>query len=273
MKRSYKKFDKVAGDVFGRLKYTGKTFFAETGGITRRFIEAVCECGVVGNYVYERVRRGETKSCGCFRVDTCKGKIIHGESNTDLYYVWQEMIKRCTKKYSKGYENYGGRGIKVFEEWMNSYVSFRDWARSSGYKKGLSIERIDNDGNYEPSNCKWAERPEQNRNTRRNKMIAAWGEVKCLFDWAKDERCKVSAFGLRGRYDSGNWRSMEKMISTPPNEGRKFQGRMIKAFGETKNLKSWVEDERCVVKLDALRDRINAGISPEIAMSQKGIKK
>jgi len=106
------------------------------------------------------------KSCGCMKQ---KFLIKHGESHTKLHKVWSSMKKRCLNLNDKGYKNYGGRGIAVCNEWLE-FIPFRDWAVNNGYKEGLQINRINNDGNYEPSNCNWISHKENGRNTRRCKI-------------------------------------------------------------------------------------------------------
>ena len=89
-------------------------------------------------------------------------------SYSNLYRVFNAMVERCTKPTIKNYHNYGGRGIKVCNEWIGNYQSFCDWALENGYKKGLQIDRIDNNGNYEPSNCRWVTQKQNCNNTRFN---------------------------------------------------------------------------------------------------------
>src|SRR3990172_12129500 len=90
----------------------------------------------------------------------------HGGSYTKLYYVWSNMKQRILNPKDKGYKNYGGRGITICPEWTNDYIVFRDWTLSNGYAEGLQINRINNDGNYEPSNCNWITNKENQRNRR-----------------------------------------------------------------------------------------------------------
>ena len=111
---------------------------------------------------------------------------IHGGTNTKLYAVWCCMKERCNNSHNKRYCYYGGRGIKVCPEWSESFSAFREWALENGYREGLTIDRINSNGNYEPSNCRWATRAQQNRNYSRNHMITYRGETKCLSDWADE---------------------------------------------------------------------------------------
>lgn len=108
--------------------------------------------------------RGKTCSRQC-----AKGLIgrRHGESSTRLHGIWCDMKSRCVCETSKAWEYYGGRGITVCQEWIESYESFRDWAMANGYAATLEIDRRDTNGNYEPSNCRWATRVQQMRNTRK----------------------------------------------------------------------------------------------------------
>lgn len=126
-----------------------------------------CACGVQTDVYGRCLVAGETKSCGC-----AKGRIIsqkitrHGLSGHPLYRIWVGMIWRCTNPTSIGWKNYGGRGISVCSEWANDVWAFFAWAVSNGYRPDLSIDRINNDGNYEPDNCRWATRSQQAQNKR-----------------------------------------------------------------------------------------------------------
>lgn len=124
-----------------------------------------CDCGNKKIIWRHTVTDGSTVSCGCYQ------KTKNGLSNTRLYRIYMGMLRRCGDPKCKSYKNYGGRGIVVCEDWSFDFQSFYNWALSNGYSDDLSIERINNNGNYEPSNCKWATRIEQNNNTRRNKYV------------------------------------------------------------------------------------------------------
>ena len=113
----------------------------------------------------------------------------HGESRTRLYSIHAQMIDRCTKPRKPEYKYYGGRGIKVCDEWLD-WETFKKWAMENGYRDDLSIDRIDVNGNYEPSNCRWATRSEQMRNTRKTKYFVFEGIKKPLIEWCEQ-------FGLK----------------------------------------------------------------------------
>lgn len=114
------------------------------------------------------IKSGISTNCGCVRKQKLsKIKSSHNLSGTPIYTVWINMKSRCYDKNKPQYKDWGGRGIEVCEEWKNDFMSFYNWAMKSGYKKGLSIDRIDNNGNYEPSNCRFTNRNIQSRNTRK----------------------------------------------------------------------------------------------------------
>lgn len=125
-----------------------------------------CYCGVEFKTQIRFIKSGHTKSCGCLQIR--KVKLLntsHNKSGTRQYNTWCHMINRTENKASKDYKWYGGRGITVCSEWRNDFMSFYDWAISNGYHKSLSIDRIDVNGNYDPSNCRWVTQSDQMINT------------------------------------------------------------------------------------------------------------
>lgn len=113
-----------------------------------------------------------------------KNHLKHGMRGTRLYNIWRSMRQRCYNPKTINYHNYGGRGITVCEEWRNDFMNFYQWAMSTGYSDGLTIDRKDTDGNYEPSNCKWATYKQQSNNKRNSKYIEFRGESRTISEWA-----------------------------------------------------------------------------------------
>lgn len=173
----------------------------------------------------------------------------HQMSNTRLYWIWGSMIQRCNNEKCTAYPNYGGRGIKVCDEWISS-ENFINWAICNGYEPGLQIDRKDNDGPYSPDNCEFVTRTKNLSHTRHNVFVSAFGETKHLKDWSRDERCKCKYRVLVKRICNRNWPA-EKAICTPERTSK-----TIAAFGEEKTLKEWSLDDRCKCSLAALARRI-----------------
>jgi len=136
-------------------------------------------CPYCNKKVEKEKRQGESnKSCGCIRIK-------HNESRSKLYVVWRAMKMRCYNKTHIHYKYYGGRGIKVCNQWRNSYEEFRNWAMNNGYKKGLTLDRKNNNQGYRPLNCRWVTRKIQQRNTRWNRKITYKDETHCVSEWAE----------------------------------------------------------------------------------------
>lgn len=127
----------------------------------RLFSDYICACGNKFTARTNHVTSGNTISCGCY-----SGKRTHGKSRTKLYNVWLNMKNRCINPNNAAYVNYGGKGIIVCQSWINDYQAFFDWSMENGYQEGLSIDRVNPEGNYDQSNCRWTDKITQNTNTR-----------------------------------------------------------------------------------------------------------
>jgi hypothetical protein len=172
-----------------------------------------CQCGKEREINHYNLLYGKSVSCRCYSIELVQERcVIHGASRTFLYGVWLGIRKRCTNRSEPQYRDYGGRGIRVCEEWMHDFVAFRDWANANGYTRGLDIDRIDNDGNYDPSNCRFVTRQRNNRNKRTTRWLTAFGETKSLMDWAEDGRCVVSYSQLRDRLNDA-WPHEDALVT------------------------------------------------------------
>lgn len=271
------------GTKYGKVTLTGFMQMQLRGGKMRRCVEARCECGVVKMFELARLKSGETRSCGCYQKliasHNAKRRIAkhpekHGLIKHPLYSVYSDMRQRCYNPKKKDYPRYGGRGINVCDEWRESFIAFYDWGVANGYKEGLTLDRIDNAKGYSPDNCRFTTVGIQNRNTRQNRLITAWGETKCVKDWAFDPRAKVGYWTLRSRVDSDSkrWGSMEERISSPQVEkvesaSRQKSNTNLTAWGETKHVAAWMRDERCKVVYTNFKARLEKGMTVEEALS------
>lgn len=212
------KYEDLTGRRYGRLVVVSR---AENGGSRNQVRwNCLCDCGNYHNASTQSLSSGHTKSCGCLNREIVTK---HGESrdNNKLYKTWGHVKERCKNPNYPSYECYGGRGIKVCDEWDKSYVAFRDWAFANGYKEGLSIDRIDVNGNYEPSNCRWITLAEQQRNKRTTRYITYMGETKSVPEWC--DIYNLDQGNVRRRLLNG-WNPEECLFGRKGNEhGRQQQ--------------------------------------------------
>ena len=158
-------------------------------------------------------------SCGCLRQEFSNKRTQNKIKNVKLHYVWGAMRKRCNNPNDKEYKNYGGRGIEVCDEWSDrkcGYRAFEKWAIENGYKFGLSIDRINNEGDYTPKNCRWVDWKTQCNNKRVNRWLIIGGKKLTLKQVAEKYNIKYDL--LRGRLNAG-W-SIESAINIPKQKSR-----------------------------------------------------
>lgn len=148
----------------------------------REIAECICDCGGKSTVQVENLKSGHTTSCGCEKI---RANTTHGYAHHPAYTIREGMMERCYNPKSKAFKYYGGRGIEIYDEWKNNPGSFVVWAIANGYKKGLSIERIRVNGNYEPSNCVLIEKNLQQKNTRKTMRLTRDGVTDTQRGWAK----------------------------------------------------------------------------------------
>ena len=145
-----------------------------------------CDCGKTIIVLASNLTNNRTRSCGCLKMEKLlQRSTIHNQRHTKIYEVWKTLKQRCFNPTNISYKNYGGRGITICEDWKNNFSSFYEWSMKNGYKEGLSIDRIDNNGNYCPENCRWTDRLTQANNTRTNHFITFRNQTKTIAEWAR----------------------------------------------------------------------------------------
>lgn len=188
----------LTGQKFGLLTVIG---LAETD--TRKtYWVCKCDCGNMKTVRSDSLLCGAIKSCGCIKRKQDEVNLTknhrHKMSGTRIYSEWQGMKGRCYNKGSARYADWGGRGIEVCEQWRNSFESFYIWAMANGYQDNLTIDRIDNNGNYCPENCRWVGQQEQCRNRRSNINITIGNSTRTLMEWC--EIFQVDYTNVNARY-------------------------------------------------------------------------
>lgn len=202
------------GDRYGLLtiiKEVEGTYSGKSKSRRRTFL-CRCDCGNSKNIALNSLRTGNTKSCGCIKKITSPiNATAHGMRCSKIYSVWRGMKQRCYLKSNPSYKDYGGRGIRVCDLWLDDFQAFYDWAMENGYKEGLSIERINVNGDYEPDNCEWIPFSEQSLNKRNTRLITFNNKTLTLREWS--EELNLSYGALERRLQVG-W-SVEKTLTTP----------------------------------------------------------
>lgn len=190
-----RKYTIEAGEKINMLTAISETDpqvkFKKNGNVQKnRQVKCQCDCGVICDVLIRSFKTGHVKSCGCLveitrRTNTNQTK--HGLFKHPLNYIWAAIRQRCYNPNHEAYHRYGGRGITVCDEWMNDFMAFYNWAISNGWKKGLQVDRFpNNDGNYEPSNCR-VTAPKNNSNNRRDNVIVSLNGKEMPFRFACEE--------------------------------------------------------------------------------------
>ena len=195
----------------------------------RKYYLCQCECGNMKSVRSDCLKSGQVKSCGCLNYKS-RGD---GRTKEKLYHVWASMKNRCNNPNDPHFEDYGGRGIRVCEKWngSHSYPEFKKWAYENGYKEGLSIDRIDVNGDYCPENCRWVSQKVQTRNLRCNISITYKNETHILSDWA--EILNVNVNTLYSRIVKLDW-DIDKAFETSTENS--YQNGLNKANAKNKLL-------------------------------------
>ena len=201
----------LTGKKFGKLEVIG----VHDTGSRKTYYVCQCDCGNVKVVRADSLISGATKSCGCIKKEQDKTNLTANQrrkmSGTRIYETWQDMKRRCYNKQNARYDRYGGRGITVCEEWLNDFQSFYDWAINNGYSDDLTIDRIDNDGNYEPSNCRWSTVKEQCNNRSSNINITIGNATKSLMSWC--EIFNVDYKKVHARYQRNGYESIDRLFN------------------------------------------------------------
>jgi len=237
---SAKNFKDITGQKFGRLTALRRLGRDKNG---YALWECKCDCGNIVSVTGNRLRTGNTKSCGCYNIDKIRErnhtlKRKHGETHTKLFHIWTGMQTRCSNPNAINYKDYGAKGISICEEWANDFTKFRDWALKNGYSPNLTIDRIDFTGNYEPGNCRWVTVKEQNRNRSSNTLITFNGETHCIAEWAEITGIEYDA--LIHRLQSKNF-TLEEALTKPMKSHISRQNTLFRYNGEEKTIKGWAE--------------------------------
>lgn len=192
------------GARYGHLTVAGPAFVVSrySQGKMRRepYVVLDCDCGRSTAMPVHKLPKAKV-CCG----SSCRMKKpkARGPRFQPLYQVWNGMIQRCENQNRESYPGYGGRGIAICNEWRRDFWAFQNWAVAHGWRKDLAIDRIDNDGNYEPHNCRFVTGRVNSRNRRSNRFVFAFGETKTLIEWVEDDRCRVCLGTLWSRLNRG----------------------------------------------------------------------
>jgi len=205
----------MIGKHFGYLTVIGHAFTKNQAN----YWTCKCKCGNEINVRTVDLNNGHTKSCGCYKIEKFHNLITkHNMSKTRLYACYKSMLARCYLKSYHAYHRYGGRGIKVCEEWNGHFDNFANWAITHGYSDNLTLDRINNDQNYCPENCTWVSKEAQSSKTSRLKHVMYMGKEYTISELSQMSGLKKSTIGFRIR---NHWD--ESLLLSKPCEGNVYK--------------------------------------------------
>ena len=206
-----KRIDDLTGRKFGHL-----TVLRYAGQAKDHHAQWLCQCDCGSEpiiVVSNNLKRKHTTSCGCVRDQVLREFApkngTHYKRHTRLYSIWADIKQRCENQNHPRFKDYGGRNVLMCDEWKNNFEAFYEWAVLNGYQENLSIDRKNNDGNYEPSNCRWVTDVEQANNKRNNHYLSYNGEVHTMAEWSRITGISYGIFNYR--VNKCSW-SVEKII-------------------------------------------------------------
>jgi hypothetical protein len=245
--------DYPIGTVFGRYKIIALPYMkysnTKRGLIGNTHVACRCFCGTERDVKLNSLKSGKTVSCGCYNREVSrsqKPRLKHGGCGTRLHLIWKSMRRRCNNKNDAAYKHYGARGISVCLEWGDFSV-FREWAVSNGYTEKLTIDRINVNGNYEPSNCRWATYETQANNKRSNIKYLHKGQMLTLPEIARMENI---GFPTLYRRINENKLSLEDAISIPLGSSIKNPPKKVRQL-------AYPEDDGVAIIYDSPREASN----------------
>lgn len=222
-----------------------------------------CACGKTSNVIGKTLRRGDTRSCGCQIIARARERWAHRRGGESTYQTWSAMKTRCYNSRQPTWENYGGRGITICDAWRDSFDAF---LRDMGPRpKGCTIDRINNDGNYEPENCRWATCEVQANNCRSNRRLSFQGETHTVSEWERLREFRPGT--LKNRIQRG-WstdRALTAPLGEPQHAEDMRQNQRLEWNGETMTLIEWAD--RRGMRYATLDQRLRAGWTVERALN------
>lgn len=247
----------LQGKVFGRLTVIER---ADTDKNGHALWLCKCSCGNEKVISSTNLKEGKTKSCGCYSRERT---YIHGGHGTRLYRIYQNILARTERrKTDRSFKYYGERGIKMCDEWRNSFKSFQEWSMANGYSDNLEIDRIDNNKGYSPDNCRWVDRYNQIKNRSVSRMITYNGKTQLASEWAKEIGMNYKTF-------------LQRLDTLPINEvfekPIKPHFLILEYDGRKQTIREWGKELE--INPSTIQNRISKGMTIEEALTKPIAKK